>query len=491
MKTREYIEEALKGELVSEEIVRFVFGVLALLGSLLIFFLSFVASEPGEFGSLLLKFVFPLGIMLFYLFWFFRRNETESHQYAFADSFYYMGFIYTLVALLGSFLSGVLQGGSLDTNALIGNLGIALSTTIFGLGVRVYIVSFEPDADNTQKEIQRNLTASSIALSSKINTIVDRLTDLEQRSFASLGNRTDALALSFGSIKTSSDQLAQSMSEVQDTMETATVSGAAFKQSLESSTRASDSFTTGVESAAGRATELAEAEASLAGVVRNASQTLNTAFDRANTLIDSELEAALSRLNDHFNDLIESYVQASQTSIGNFAQGVAEADARLRDVSKGIGTSANQIQEGSAELTGAINTFKQNIGSSSDALNRQRESLERITQAMSQINTSMETFAENFRKTTDLSGQLGTVATGLQKINEVINTIASADLSAAQQVAIDKLSHTSQQFANSIESLTEFAKLVERYGRESTALIRLTQDALVENLARTRERLDD
>ena len=39
-----------------------------------------------------------------------------------------------------------------------------------------YIVSFEPD-DNTRSEIQRNLTASSIALSSKINTI-DRLADL-------------------------------------------------------------------------------------------------------------------------------------------------------------------------------------------------------------------------------------------------------------------------------------------------------------------------
>ena len=491
MKTREYIKEVFKGELISEEIVKFVFGSLALLGSLLIFLLSFVPSGAGDVGMLILKFLVPLGIMGTYWFWFSQRNETESHQYAFADSFYYMGFIYTLVALLGSFLSGVLIGGSLDTNALIGNLGIALSTTIFGLGVRVYIVSFEPSSDVTQKEIQRNLTASSIALSSKINTIVNRLSDLEQRSFSSLGNRTDALALSFGSATSHSEALTQSIIEVQDTMDTATRSGAAFKKALDGTTRASDAFTTSTELAAVNARDLAEAEASLAGVVRNAAQTLNTAFDKANTLIESELEAALARLNDHFTNLIQSYVEASQTSIGNFAQGVAEADARLRDVSVGIASAAEKIRGGSAELTGAIDAFKQNIGSSSEALNRQRESLTRITNAMAEINASMQTFAENFKKTTDLSGQLETVATGLQTVNEVIATIANADLSGAQTAAIEKLAASSQQFVDAISGLTVFAAKVEEYGVESTALIRLTQDALVENLARTRDRIEN
>ena len=167
-------------------------------------------------------------------------------------------------------------------------------------------------------------------------------------------------------------------------------------RSLESSTRASDSFTT-ASNQPQDATELAEAEASLAGGA-NASQTLNTAFVRANTLIDSELEAALSRLNDHFNDLIESYVQASQTSIGNFAQGVARLMLASRRI-KGIGTSANQIQKvrlnSLALSTPSSKTSVQVVTPSIDENGR------RITQAMSQINTTMETFAENFRKTTD------------------------------------------------------------------------------------------
>ena len=104
-----------------------------------------------------------------------------------------MGFI-TLVRYSVPFFPGVLQGGSLIRMHSLAILVLHL-TTIFGLEVRVYIVSFEPDADNTRK-IQRNLAQAH--RSKLVRSIrVHRLTDLEQR-VCTLSNRTDALALSLG-----------------------------------------------------------------------------------------------------------------------------------------------------------------------------------------------------------------------------------------------------------------------------------------------------
>ena len=49
----------------------------------------------------------PVAIMTAYLAWYLKTRKLEELEYAFADSFYYLGFIYTLFALLIAFFIDV------------------------------------------------------------------------------------------------------------------------------------------------------------------------------------------------------------------------------------------------------------------------------------------------------------------------------------------------------------------------------------------------
>ena len=65
----------------------------------------------------------------------------------FADSFYYLGFLF-IVALLIS----LLDLSDTDPLAIIGQMGPALASTIYGMLIRIYLTQFdavvtEPDQD--------------------------------------------------------------------------------------------------------------------------------------------------------------------------------------------------------------------------------------------------------------------------------------------------------------------------------------------------------
>ena len=73
-----------------------------------------------------------------------ERELLTNEQ--FADSNYYLGFLFTLVSLASSLYilsSGSMEGGLLTS--LIGQFGISISTTIVGLSLRIYLLSFSPN----------------------------------------------------------------------------------------------------------------------------------------------------------------------------------------------------------------------------------------------------------------------------------------------------------------------------------------------------------
>ena len=87
----------------------------------------------------------------------------------FADSNYYLGFLFTLVSLASSLYilsSGNMEGGLL-TN-LIGQFGISISTTIVGLSLRIYLLSFSPN-------IGSNIESFNLMIMEKLQMLNDHI----------------------------------------------------------------------------------------------------------------------------------------------------------------------------------------------------------------------------------------------------------------------------------------------------------------------------
>ena len=87
----------------------------------------------------------------------------------FADSNYYLGFLFTLISLASSLYilsSGSMEGGLLTK--LIGQFGISISTTIVGLSLRIYLLSFSPN-------IGSNIESFNLMIMEKLQMLNDHI----------------------------------------------------------------------------------------------------------------------------------------------------------------------------------------------------------------------------------------------------------------------------------------------------------------------------
>jgi len=96
-----------------------------------------------------------------------ERELLTNEQ--FADSNYYLGFLFTLVSLASSLYilsSGDMKGGLLTS--LIGQFGISISTTIVGLSLRIYLLSFSPN-------IGSNIESFNLMIMEKLQMLNDHI----------------------------------------------------------------------------------------------------------------------------------------------------------------------------------------------------------------------------------------------------------------------------------------------------------------------------
>lgn len=92
----------------------------------------------------------PLLVMGAYLGIGARHIRSTGLTEQFADSVYYLGFLFTLVALMVSLMA--FRTEQVEFQQLVANFALALVTTIFGLAARIVLVNFEPSAEGSDPE---------------------------------------------------------------------------------------------------------------------------------------------------------------------------------------------------------------------------------------------------------------------------------------------------------------------------------------------------
>ena len=148
------------------------FGLLVVAGFVFTIFIS--TTSP----SALIVLVLPLAAMGLYLYWYWRRAHFRDHVDQFADSFYYAGFLFTLFSLAGSFLPWALSPTALSSDQILARFGVALSTTLFGLSLRVWLTQFQLGADDAAAEARASITEAAQALGTEVRLALDEIKSL-------------------------------------------------------------------------------------------------------------------------------------------------------------------------------------------------------------------------------------------------------------------------------------------------------------------------
>ena len=87
--------------------------------------------------SVCMTVLMPLTMMAFYAWASYRADASSVLTTEFADSLYYLGFLFTLVALGCSLLSIDTASSGAAIDGVIYRFGVALLTTIVGLAARI------------------------------------------------------------------------------------------------------------------------------------------------------------------------------------------------------------------------------------------------------------------------------------------------------------------------------------------------------------------
>lgn len=125
----------------------------------------------------LLGFAVPLALMLIYiLLGIYRGDDTISDE-KFADSCYYLGFIFTLSSILIALLD--IPSIATKLGDISVRFGAAMVSTVLGLIVRVYLVNFRPDFQDAVHQAEDGLMDSVRSFRVHLDLAVGRLREFQ------------------------------------------------------------------------------------------------------------------------------------------------------------------------------------------------------------------------------------------------------------------------------------------------------------------------
>jgi len=174
--------------------VKYAFFITYLIGALVIVFGS---KFHGQYTSTIILFA----LMMTYLFGIIFLNKkfnTFVRDEQMGDSFYYLGFLYTLTALAISLFT-------IDENFndLLKNFGIAITTTLIGLIGRIVMSQFRESLDEMKEKAEAQISDSA----RKLNTQLIASIDILKNQSENISKNTDQ------ALKDSSSSLRRFMEE--------------------------------------------------------------------------------------------------------------------------------------------------------------------------------------------------------------------------------------------------------------------------------------
>ena len=96
--------------------------------------------------------------MAIYIFYYEQFSPSVSITDQFADSLYYLGFLMTIIALVAALIPYSANLSALSAEAVLSRFGIALLTTLVGLGGRVFYAQFNATLEQADADAQASLT---------------------------------------------------------------------------------------------------------------------------------------------------------------------------------------------------------------------------------------------------------------------------------------------------------------------------------------------
>jgi ABC-type transporter Mla subunit MlaD len=327
-----------------------------------------------------------------------------------ADNSYYLGLLYTLTSLgVALFRFSTAENAA---DAILRNFGIAIATTIVGLGLRVFLSQFREDPDDLEFEAKTALAESVRGLRGELdrslaemqNFAVGAKQALEEVSEATNKNTLETLAATVGRFESAADEMSRKFE----------ATGVGFESQAGAFDRSLDRLSTVVESLSDRIGAVRADSDLFQQGLQPVFDGLNESVARFSRTFEAEQQhlssglAALSRLGGSL-----AMLDQSSGAIASSSQRLFETAAAINEGA----TSFERLDQASRSAADAAMSFGQQLQSiAQEQANHGRETLDELARAAELITqrtaASLTTVDESAQEVARSLGKLNTEFSG-------------------------------------------------------------------------------
>ena len=403
-----------------------------------------VTSSQGV-GFYLSALVIPLITMSLYIYLGWNRKDRSLSDEKFADSCYYLGFLFTIISIVVSLIDMGVKREQLQFDDITLRFGVAMASTALGLAVRVYLVNFKVELNDAvvaaEDEIIRSagqfadrLQSASeaykrfeLSINTSTNNVVehvgqriekmseDHARRLEENYQFSVERLNQFSLQAFKKLEEASEKLASATNSAADATRTVMRAFESelktyaenLRERIDSSTLPSDFFAKQLEPSVNglitKSNEFAKVIASSSEEIRQAAGNISDGLSAMNRRATSAAKAleTLERSSSYSQSLVEKVAQLIEM-VQRYDQGTTAERETLATLGK-MHLASLQIKEQVESLPNVLNAIKVSleeisitgIESREDSVNfradfeRTSVILDRLDQTLSSISSSL------------------------------------------------------------------------------------------------------
>jgi hypothetical protein len=370
-----------------------------------------------------------VGLMLVYGVVLWLRSRTEYASEGDGETFYYLGFIYTLATLVATFAPLLNSAERPDTRQVLGLFGLGLSTTFVGLAGRIVFGQTGPAAVGSPEHNARKLADAYAEAARAIERSTVRIVHAQQRAEGHLNESyagaVDAIRTLSGRVTEQFDAMSAEMMKrfgaVIDRINTETESTFANLRSR----AARDVETASLQVVKTHEVVKEQIEglaAGTAGAVRSVSEQVVQDFSR----IARESAAELTAFVRHANTTVAATLKEFETRLGELrlppedvGQKLVVVLAELTERAELLRRATSVVGAAYSELEGVLANAVQGARDGSRAFSALAVSTDAATAAVTSAKTNVTEFATQLNR-------VAPMASGLEKFPQEAATVMAA-----------------------------------------------------------------
>ena len=422
--------------------------------------LGYVLGMPFWLGL-----VAPMVVMLAYIIVGYHARDSEVSEDKFADSCYYLGFIFTIVSIIFCLLDIPKMTAGAGLRDIATRFGAAMVSTVLGMGVRVYLVSFRKDASDAMQDAETALLDSTRFFTAQLQENLKTLQSFEQQvvaagqaSVAGVQTQVEALARNF------SETLSKFYAELNEE------NRAAFREMVD---------------------EVKGASAKLAASVDSYSQGMQTHLGNIEGKVTQFAEAVSARLDKTTfpDDYFATRLKAPLDQLALETQGVGGAVRAVNDEVKASAAalrstlaSVNSKMKAGAAVMETVVQMAEQHRALLDTTEKQASTYERFIERMGQIEEALDEVVRTAGTTNQASGEVLTRLAGVAADGTALREAIRASMAglASGHVALSEALQSSiTQVASKLDGhaqataglLHKVDEQTARFGQGSTGIV--------------------